>query len=80
MRKNYNCVPPSPKPSLREALEAIRAHSDARSGMAPSEEIKRLQRLADQLYYIIVENYASIAKIRADLHEDPDDLIVKTER
>jgi len=74
MRKNFNCVAPTPKPGLREALEAIRAHSDARSGMAPSEEIERLQHLADRLYYIVLETYSSTAKIRAELHEGPGEL------
>lgn len=64
MRKNFNCVTASPQPSLRDALEAIRAHSDARLGMAPSEEIERLRHLADQLYLIVVETY-SATKISA---------------
>lgn len=57
MKNSFLPVSGSHKPSLREALEAIRAHSDARSGMTSSEEIKRLQQLTDQLYAVAIESY-----------------------
>ncbi|AGA74850.1 hypothetical protein B479_19790 [Pseudomonas putida HB3267] len=44
------------EPLLLEALEAIRAHRDAVAGGAPSEEVARLQMLADSLYEAVV-NY-----------------------
>jgi len=40
---------------MREALEAIKAHRDARDGGAPGDEMKRLRLLADDLYEAVVE-------------------------
>lgn len=68
MKNNQNCVSDSHKPSLRETLEAIRAHNDARSGMAPSAELERLRHLADQLYCLVIESYAITAKDSGSMH------------
>jgi len=40
---------------LREALEAIKAHKDAKDGGAPTREVERLRLLADELYEAVIE-------------------------
>lgn len=40
---------------LREALEAIKAHRDAKDGGAPRQEVERLRLLADELYEAVIE-------------------------
>lgn len=40
---------------LREALEAIKAHGDARDGCTPRDEVEHMQLLADELYGAVVE-------------------------
>lgn len=47
---------------LMDALEAIRAHRDARAGGAPSEEIERLRRLADSLYDAVLDCQLLVAE------------------
>lgn len=43
------------EPLLLKALEAVRAHRDAETGGAPTEEVERLRLLADSLYQAVID-------------------------
>lgn len=58
---------------MRDALEAIKAHRDARDGGAPREEVKRLQLLADELYKAVIEYRLMLSEGLSDLSIDPPD-------
>lgn len=61
---------------LREALEAIKAHRDAKDGGAPRQEVERLRLLAEELYEAVIEYRLMLS---GNLSDPSTDAAVTTE-